>query len=219
MAFPSTFQDLQNAVIAKARLDSTVDLQRVKDWVNQIYTHAWVQTEYGAGSATATLTADSVSVAIPAAAIRVKQIRSKSATGTYGQPMQRVSLDRLALYRSLSSTADQATHYAIEQSTVEFWPPAVLNDVLQFSYTTKPTPLSANGDIPAIEEPYASKLIEYGALAEAYEYIKDTMQAYLARQQYDVWMKLFRDHVRAFRSGEEIEPKPTQGLPLQLTEV
>ena len=46
MAFPSTFLDIQNAVINKLRLDSTNDLSKVKDWINQVYYEACIETNF-----------------------------------------------------------------------------------------------------------------------------------------------------------------------------
>jgi hypothetical protein len=37
LAFPSTFLDVQNAVLQKARLDPVLDSNRVQDWINQTY--------------------------------------------------------------------------------------------------------------------------------------------------------------------------------------
>jgi hypothetical protein len=46
MAFPSTFADLQAAVIAKTRLDpaNTADVTKVKDWINQAYYRIVLET-------------------------------------------------------------------------------------------------------------------------------------------------------------------------------
>jgi len=45
VSFPSTFLDIQNAVIQKARLDPLLDTQRVRDWINQTYPRVCVETE------------------------------------------------------------------------------------------------------------------------------------------------------------------------------
>lgn len=200
MAFPGTFQDIQNAVIAKARLDATADLAKVKDWINQVYAQVCVETEFVRASTTSALSANNTTVALPAGVIRLAGIRVQPAAGSYGFPMRMVKLEKLLALRATGAAAATPTHYTLAQSTVEFFPAAVGGETVQFWFSKLPTALSANGDTPVIDEPFASKLLEYGALVEALDYMKDFISSYTIRQVYNEWMGQFRDHL-ARREG------------------
>lgn len=199
MAFPSTFLDIQNAVIAKARLDSTNDLAKVKDWINQVYAQVCVESEFVRGSNTSALTPSQANVTLPAGVIRLTSVQCKPSGGQYA-PIRQVSLERLLALRGINSNQSTPTHYTVTQGSIELFPAAQGSETLQFWYSTLPTALSANTDVPVIDEPYASKLLEYGALVEAYDYMKDTIGGYVIRQVYQQWLQTFHDHL-ARREG------------------
>jgi parallel beta-helix repeat protein len=66
LAYPSTFKDLQDNVIAKVRLDATADRPKVKDWINRYYSRICVENEVTQTSATMVVTAGVASYTLPA---------------------------------------------------------------------------------------------------------------------------------------------------------
>lgn len=203
MAFPSTFLDLQNAVIAKASLDATADLQRVKDWLNQVYTHVCVETEANATSATMNLTAGSASYTLPAAVARIKSMylvpAGQPATVGEQPPMTRTTFDDIELKRQSGGLLQQAgsysTHYALQGiSALDFWPTPAAVDVVTINYAAFPTPLSSNTDVPILEEPYASRVLEYGALIHAGEF-KGDPQTPKWEASFGEWMGRYLHHL------------------------
>jgi len=73
MAFPSTFLDLQSSVLNKGKLDDQLDTQRIKDWINQTYYQAVLETEFFEASAATSppFTSQQTSVAIPTSLVGV----------------------------------------------------------------------------------------------------------------------------------------------------
>lgn len=208
MAFPSTFQDLQNAVIAKQRLHATNDLAKTKDWINQAYARAAADAEFVRATTTTSLSAAASSTAAPTGTIRIISIQSKPASGDYGSPLQRVPLSLLLHYRGQSTANGTPSHFSVTQSTVEFWPPATASAVLQFYISKLPTALSANGDLPVIDEPWATYILQYGALAEAADFLRDPNEPEY-RQLYEFWLADYKRHLD-LRAGQRIEPRGAQ---------
>lgn len=204
MAFPSTFQDIQTAVIVKARLDSSLDLLKVKDWINQAYTQVCVETEANVTSATMTLTSGSASYTFPAGVARVKQMIVKPAGSTqFNPPLIRTTLDEILSRRQFGgdtatsgTVISQSTHYTLLGiNDFEVWPTPSAADVITIYYAAFPTPLSANGDVPVLEEPYGSKILEYGALAQAGDFKGDPATADW-QASYDTWVAKYLDHLK-----------------------
>lgn len=203
MAFPSNYQDLQQRVIEKLRLESPQSLGRVGDWVNEAYAQVCIETEFLRSTATSSLSATNTNVALPAGIIRIVSLQAKPSGGSYGAPMQRVSMDRLLALRAGNATAATPAFYTVTQSTVEFFPTAVGGETLQWWYSKLPTALSAATDTPAIDEPYATRLLEYGALAIAAEIVKDSADAEY-KQLYQQWLQRFVQHLE-LRQGMPID--------------
>lgn len=187
-------------------MDSTADLQRVKDWLNVYYADAAIQTEYLESSSTsAALSANASSVALPAAVIVLEYIVPISGGQTW-MPMEEVDFEHLLELRSTQSGASSnqgaPTKYTIRNATVEFWPNAVGGETLTFYGAILPTALSADGDVPTFPEPY-SKVIEYGALAEAADFKSDPQENEY-RQLYQLWIQKLRRH-RNRRRGQMVQ--------------
>lgn len=201
MAYPSTFLDIQNAVIAKARLDSSQDLDKVKDWINQTYAEVVVDTEALPAGATMTLVAGTSSYTFPADVARLRQMVVQPAGGTqFDAPMTRTTLDEILQRRRLggdTSTSGQRPFlYALLGiNEFEVWPTPAAADVITIYYTAFPTALSADGDVPILEEPYASRLLEYGALVQAGDYKGDPALPDWERQ-FEAWKARYADHLR-----------------------
>jgi hypothetical protein len=200
MAFPSTFQDTQNAVLKRLRLDATNDLQKVKDWINQAYTQVVVETECLQKRATMTLTVNGAIYTLPSAVIRLKYVTIRgSGQSEYGPPLEEATVDDLLNWRRSSGGVNAAsavpTHYAlVGLNQFELWPPPAAADTMLVYYVYLPTALSANGDVAVLQEPWNSRLLEYGALVEASDYI-DVPKSDVYRQWYDLWMGRFRQHL------------------------
>ena len=216
MAYPSTFVDIQNAVIAKSRLDATNDRQRVKDWINQVYADVCVTTEALQESDTMTLTSNQASYTIPSAVVRIKYMAIKQPNQTgYNVPLTLVPLQQILIWRQanagLATTNGTSMFYAVSGlNDLDLYPTPATADTLLMYYLLQPTALSADSDIPQIPEPYASKCLEYGSLVEASDYLKDFISGYTYRQVYDEWMQKFRQHLRRKEGGQTKQfPKAT----------
>jgi len=204
MAFPSTFADIQQAVIEKATLDPVLDLPKVKDWVNQAYFQAAVETEAISTTSTMALTAGSASYLLPAGVARIRQMALKPAGSTqFNAPLILTTLDEILQRRQSGLDAQTAgpytTHYTVVGiNGLELWPTPAAADVITIYYVSYPTVLAANGDVPVFEEPYASKIIEFGALAEAGDFKGDPATAQWAAD-YSDWMNRYRQHLQRKR--------------------
>jgi hypothetical protein len=199
MAFPSTFADIQQAVIEKATLDPVLDLPKVKDWLNQVYFQAAVETEAISGEATMAMTAGVGSYVFPAAVARIRQMAVQPAGSTqFSAPLILTTLDEI-LQRRQSGQSAQATHYTLVGiNGLEVWPTPSAADMITVYYVSYPIALSAAGDVPVFEEPYASKILEFGALAEAGDFKGDPATAGWAADYTD-WMGRYRAHLERKR--------------------
>ena len=202
MAFPSTYADIQQAVIEKATLDPVLDLPKTKDWINQVYFQAAVETEAISGEATMPLTAGSASYALPAAVARIRQMAVQPAGSTvFNAPLILTTLDEILQRRQSGQQGSypQATHYTLVGiNGLELWPTPAATDVITIYYVSYPTALSAGTDVPVFEEPYASKILEYGALAEAGDFKGDPATGQWAADYTD-WMNRYRQHLQRKR--------------------
>jgi hypothetical protein len=203
MAFPSTFADLQDKVLSKSRLDpnNTADVNKIKDWINRAYFRVVLETEALQANTTQTLTANVNQYQLPAPAKRIKWMTAQQAGQSfYGPPLRLSSLDEI-LWRRKSSgggviTNGTATHYAFSSpNNIDVWPTPGNADTLLIYYVGYPTALTNPGDVPQIDEPYASELLEVGALIEASDFIKDIMAGYTYPQTFQDGMYRFRQHL------------------------
>lgn len=209
MAFPSTFADITTAVITKARLSTTNDTTKVHDWINQVYAQVCVETEAVQTSATMTATAGVGSYTLPAAVVRIKEMTIQPVGGNYGPPLRPVSLEQILDWRQTSAavanTNGSATHYALlGLNDFELYPAPASNDTILIYYVALPTALSAGTDVPVLGEPYGSKVLEYGALAQAGEFKGDPMTMDWA-QQYENWMQRFRSNLNRARGAGTVQ--------------
>lgn len=200
MAFPATFLDIQTAVITKARLDSTLDLQATKDWINQAYAEVCVETEANVSADTMTLTSGTGSYSLPAGISRIKQMILTPAGSTQTQPpMIRTTLDEILQRRQSGGNVQNAgwyvTHYAVVGlNQFEVWPTPAAADVITLWLVALPTPLAGNTDVPILEEPFSSKLLEYGALVQAGDFKGDPATPEW-EGLYREWMGRYVDHL------------------------
>lgn len=209
MSYPATFLDIQNAVILKARLDSTLDLANVKDWINRAYAQVCVETEANVSADTMALTAGTSSYTLPAGIARIKQMVIKPAGSTqYNPPMILTTLDEILNRRMFGGDSSnvggiipQSTHYAVVGlNQFEVWPTPSAADVITLWMVALPTALVNNTDVPILQEPYSSTLLEYGALVHAGDFKGDPATADW-ENQFQTWMARYIDHLRQ-RQGE-----------------
>jgi len=206
VAFPSTFQDIQNAVIAKLRLDSSADLTKVKDWINQVYAQVCVETEANISTTTINLSAGTASYTLSSTIHRIKEMYVTPVGAQQSQPLQLTTLDYILRRRqSGGGTAvatGSVTHYALLGiNDLEVYPTPAAADVLTVWFVGLPTALSANGDLSILQEPYSSKLLEYGALAEGADF-KDDPKEVEYRQMYDLWMRKYQAHLNRKKGSQ-----------------
>lgn len=196
MAFPATYADIQTAVIVKARLDATLDLAAVKDWINQAYAEVCVETEANVSADTMTLTSGVASYALPAGIARIKQMTLTPAGSTSMQPpLILTTLDEILTRRQLSgdvsNVGSYVTHYTVVGlNQFEVWPTPAAADVLNVWIVALPTALSAGADVPLLEEPFASKLLEFGALVQAGDFKGDPAT--------ETWQNLYRSWISRY---------------------
>lgn len=193
--YASTFATIKDAVIKKLRLDSTLDDTRVGEWVNQVYATAAIDTKFFESStAGAALAAAATSQTLPAAIIELEFV-----TAAYGGQtvlMREVAFHRiLALRQQVASAGSSGPPwlYSLRKTSVEFWPAALGTEVLTYYGATLPDILTGTA-APAIPEPFASKLLEYGALVYGAEWKKDPLLDEY-RQQYAMWKAQFETYM------------------------
>lgn len=205
MAFPSTFLDLQNTVIGKLRLDPNQDSQRVKDWINQAYARVAVETEAFQRTDYDFFTAGAGSYTLPTAILRIKEmVVAQNGSGQWGAPLEQSTVDTIMSMRQGSGGTDSGvpSYYALSGiDRYEVFPtPQSSNDKVRFYYVYLPTALAGDTDVPLLQEPFSSYLLEYGALAEAADFLTDPKVADY-RQLYEVWMRQFRQHMSRKQGG------------------
>lgn len=205
MAYPATFLSLQDAVIDKLRLDAAEDRERVKDWINQIYADACIETQASITAATMVLTANEPTYTLPAALIRITDIFVSPVSGTQYGPLEPVTLAQILRWRTgqggANTTSGSVTHYCRRGiNLVDFYPTPSSADTLTVYYVERPTSLSQDADTPELPEPYASKVLEYGALAEGADFKMDPREQEY-RGLYQDWLRRLQVHLNVAGGG------------------
>lgn len=180
--------------------DST-QLSKIKDWINRAYYDAVMETECIQASTTLSLVSGTNSYTLPTAAKRIKwMVIQQSGQNFYGPPLRLVSMDEI-LWRRVSSagtgvTNGTATYYAFRApNTIELWPTPGGADTALIYYSQQPTVLTNDFDVPNIIEPYATELLESGALVHATDYLKDLISNNTYRQMFEINLQKLRQHL------------------------
>ena len=215
MAYPSTFVDLQNAVIAKIGLDSTNDLSKVKDWLNRAYYETVIETEALYNCIDMTLVAGSAKYTLPTEILRIKGMFCTPVGNTRSRPLEPVSLEQLFEWKATDPTSSTGgvTHYALLGVTqIEFFPTPQAADEVTCYYIRQPTALSADADVPVIQEPYVTECIQNGALYQAALFLNDP-NALIYKRDYEESIRKFRGHLRRKQGAMTMQFRVTHGFP------
>lgn len=193
--YKPTFAVIQSNVIGKLRMDSTADSTLVKGWINQAYQEVLQQTGALETTGTTSLTSGTSSYALPTGLVKIRQVVFLYSDGTQSLPLQRVRFEKILTYRySTLAQGERVTvplYALVGQDTIEIWPTPGTNQTLKYWYSYLDDALSGDSDTCDIEEPYGSKLLEYGALVEGARYKKDpNLPDY--EQQYQVWLRKYQ---------------------------
>jgi hypothetical protein len=177
------------------RLDATADSDRVDEWVNLAYQDVIQATGALQTTAVATLTSGDASYTIPAIVAEINLVVVTYSDGTVSAPIQRVTLEQILTNRRTNLAVGQQLWnplYAIVgQNQIELWPTPGAGQSLTFWYSGLPDALVADGDQALIQEPFGSKVLEYGALVEGARFLKDPLlQDYEAA--YQGWLAKFQ---------------------------
>jgi hypothetical protein len=192
--YASTFLSMKNEVKDKLRLDTdTDDDSRLGEWLNQTLVRVATESKYfESNSDGSALAANATNQALPATLVELEYI-----TRTYGG--QTVYLTPSAFETILELRATGATgpptQYALRKSTVEFWPNAQGGEVLTYYGAGLPSLMSADGDTTGLPEPFASKLIVYGACIEAADFKNDMRLYFYYQTAFAQWLEAFNTYL------------------------
>ncbi len=215
MAYPTTFLDIQDAVLAKVRMaDSTATRNLVKDWINQSYAQVCMETQALQEAGDALLTANSPTYTLPSHIIELKDVLIREAGATaFSSPLRKATLDEVLNWRQGNPSGGTVQAYAlIGLNQLELYPPPSTAGTIRFYYSYLPTALSADADVPVLQEPWASTILTYGALAHAAEMQADPLGPTWTASYQD-WKMRFRVHVN--RRGGMLDYFPVQpGSPI-----
>src|SRR5215475_8308644 len=208
MGFPATFQDMQNSVVDKARLDADFDTGRVKDWLNAAYQTAVIETGFlQTVEDSVALQETATSIPVPSAIHKIEYIAPTGVDGTRWGPMLAVTMQSLIRSRAWQGgqvSTGAPSRYALRlgpNPTIEFWPNALGGEVLHFYGWGIPAPMSAPTEEPLIPEPYR-RVIEYGALVHAAEFQKDILLIQQFQGDYQDWLNRFRKWKNSFATSQ-----------------
>lgn len=182
---------IEDAVIAKLRLDATADRAKVTSWVNATLCKVAVETRCFTGStAGSALAAAATSQALPAAIIELEYI-----TAAYGGQSvllrEAPSYERILAARQQPGASGPPWSYYLRNGTVELWPAAAGGEILTYHGANMPSSIATTETAPApMVEPF-SKLLEFGALVEGAEFKKDPLLGEF-QQQYASWFGRFQ---------------------------
>lgn len=211
MAFPSTYADIKNEVIAKLRLDATNDASKVGDWVNQVYAEVCVETESEQASTTQTMTPGTSEYTLASSVLRIKQAYVTPSGGQQSRPLVPVSLEQVLEWLGDNPGNSTPTHYCfVGRGKIKFFPTPAAADVVTYYYVALPTALSGSTDVPVLQEPYVTECLVNGACFKGAVFLKDP-DAMLFKQLYDQALRRYRGHLRRREGSMTRQFRVTRG--------
>lgn len=200
MAYPTTFLDAQNEVIAKVRLHASNDLSKVKDWLNQTYADTCVETEALQDYAEMTLTSGQNVYELDDQILRIKQMYVTPSGQGPSRPLEPMSLEKILAWSASNgatpSNGGSVTHYAlVGVNLIHFYPTPASADTVTVYYVKAPPPLVDDTDVPVIPEPYITECLTNGACYKAAIFLKDP-DAPTFKQDYELAKRNLRGHLR-----------------------
>lgn len=217
MAYPATFLSLQDAVMGKLRMKSAADRSKVKDWLNQTYADVCVEMEVLQDGDTAPLTPNVSSYQIDPLIIRFKMLAIQPENSdAFGAPLEATSLEHILQLRQgnpVSAINDGSpTKYALlglagdrnsgdGHGQLELWPTPTAVDLLLVYFVYLPQPLQGDGDVPVLQEPWGSDLLEQGASFKGAQFLRDLDMMPFYRDEYERGKRRFRAHMNRRQQG------------------
>ena len=147
-----------------------------------------------------TLTASQAVYTLDTNLVRIKAMYVTPVNSTQSRPMEPISIEQLLELSAGTGGAQPSTggpnRYALFGiNDVQFYPTPASADTITVYYVKQPTALSANGDLPGLPEPYATRCLVTGACIPAGEFVNDPdLQNYM--QEFEVWKGRLRGHLR-----------------------
>ena len=143
------------------------------------------------------LTAGTNSYTLPAGVLRIKEMFVTFGGSQYA-PVRQTNLDDILRKRvsgGTSAVSGSITHYALLGLTeFEVYPTPASADVITIYYVALPTVLSADADVPILQEPFVSSILSDGAAALAADFKSDPQESSY-RQAYENGKAKFRSHL------------------------
>lgn len=186
-------------------MDSVDDLAKVKDWINQRYAQVCVETHANQAIATMALTVGTDTYTLPSSVEQIINMYVTPVGSLRSRALELTSVEDLINRKvGTTSSSDQGylvTHYAV-LGISEFivWPTPQQADTVTLYYVALPTALSANTDVPILHEPWSSKLLFYGACADAGSFKGDPDQQNYAAL-FEMWLGRYRTHLNRKRGA------------------
>jgi hypothetical protein len=179
-------------------MDSSADLSKIKDWINQRYAQVCIEVEVKQNLATMALTANTSNYTLPSVVERIEAMYVTPVGGTRGPALVETSLsDIIDRQRGTGSTnGNTVTSYAV-LGVDEFvvWPTPSAADTITIYYVGLPTALTADADVPVLHEPWCSKLLFHGPASDAATFQKDAQMAQWHAAQFEEWIRRYRTHL------------------------
>lgn len=159
-----------------------------------------IETEAVQDYADMTLTSGSAVYTLDTSILRIKQMYVTPSGQGQSRPLRPVSLEQIlewsASNGATASNQGSVEYYALlGTQKIHFYPTPSGTDTVTIYYVKLPTALSADADVPVLQEPYVAECLISGACYKAALFLKDP-DAILFRQDYDQAIRKLRGHLR-----------------------